>query len=263
MELTVTATEGHTFKVDLNELHDLVLADNAAQYSDVDLYYYFAHKVNEALGYTDIWPTDKRRVIPVIQNTAFIHGLEITSPQNKLLFQSIEGDLWCCYAVFRNDTLQYITEHHLQYTLKLSLDELHPLALDNLEAAQTDNLAMDSLDGPLWRIHDVGRFGDAASALLLAHLWEDLKQHFNIGQLAACVPSANNLLFCNGDDEDAVQMLRETSLQMYREAAQPLSKCMLWWNPEELYWQLEPYRRVPDIEMRSRMNRLMGEQFGE
>ncbi len=263
MELTVTATEGHRFKVDLNELHGLMLADGAPEYSDADMYYYFARKVNEALGYTSVWPIDRPWIFPVIKNTAFIHGLDLTSPEDKVLFQPLSGDLWCCYAVLRDDVLHYITEHHLRYTLKLQSGELHPLVLENLNTAQDDNLVIGPLSDSVWRIHHPVRYADDAGVLLLAPVWEHVKEHLDTGQVAVCVPAPDCLLFCNGEDEEAVKELQETCLQMYREAAEPLSKCLLWWNPKVPRWQLEPYQEMPDIEKIMRMNRLMGWCMGE
>jgi uncharacterized protein YtpQ (UPF0354 family) len=112
---------------------------------------------------------------------------------------------------------------------------------------QVNNLAIDPLPGSIWRLGHPETYGDDVSVLLLARLWEDVKKHFYIEQLAVSVPATDCLLFCDAEDEYAMDALRETSLQIFGESSRALSKSIFWWNPKEPCWQLEPYHEVPDM----------------
>jgi len=226
-ELTITTTEGHTFKLHLQELQEHILDKSTPEYSDADIYYYLARKVNAALGYSTVWPIDRPCIYPVIKNTAFIHSLNRELPDERLLFQPMIADLWCCYAVFRDNTFHYITEAHLKYTLHLNKQDLHLLALSNLDNVQNNNAKTEAIPEPLWQITHEAQYADDAGVLLLPQFWEGMKKYLNTPHLAASVSTANCLLFCDANNEEAMLALKQTGQQIYNDANEPLSKCIL------------------------------------
>ena len=240
MELTVKAVEGHTFKIPLYELMKQAEQAGASGFSDAELLYYLAKKVNAALGYNDIWPTDAANIYPVIKNLAFIHALN-TDETKPVLFQPFLGDLWLCYAVYRENTLHYLKDEHIKYTLHIKKQDLHTLALDNLSAAQSQNAKLNSIGGPVWQLSHEIKYADDASMLLMSSIWQTIIDELKLREIVVAVPNADSVIFCDAKDEQAVTALRQTCQQIHTDSAEPLSKSLFWWNPDAQTWQTSTY----------------------
>ncbi len=247
MELTVTAVEGHTFTIPLMPLHEKISAmqDVDEAISDEDIIYYFGKKVNEALGYKHIWPTDVMGIYPIMKNTAFIHGLS-DAQRKEVVHQGFEGDLWICYGLYRDAEMHYLTHEQLKYTLGLATEDLHPVALENLERVQIENVQVEIVYPSIWHItHDV-KYADDAGTLLFGSFWQGALSEFDVQSIAVTVPHADCILLCDASDQKAMDELRPITEKIYSEADDPLSKCIYWWNPENHYWQTNRYMSILD-----------------
>ncbi|VAW57889.1 hypothetical protein MNBD_GAMMA11-2003 [hydrothermal vent metagenome] len=236
MELTVKAVEGHIFTIPLEPLQQQIDQLQGESLTDDELLYYFGKKVNEALGYTNIWPTDIALVYPVIKSTAFIHGLSDKQAE-EIIYQGYEGDLWICYGVYKEGQLHCLTHEQLKYTLGIEIENLHSIALDNLDTAQAQNAKAGPLYDPVWQMSHENHYADDAGALLHASFWQSMFEELKWPSMAMAVPHADCVLFCDADNTQAMDALQQTTEQVYHEADEPLSRFVFWWNPENLCWQ--------------------------
>lgn len=251
MELTVKAVEGHTFTIPLQPLLE------QGRMNDAELVYYFEKKVNEALGYKYIWPSDVSMIYPVMKNTAFIHGLSDVQ-SNEIIYQGYEGDLWVCYGVYKEGQLHYLTHEQLKYTLGIEAENLHALALENLEAVQSRNAKAGALFDPVWRMAHEVKYADDAGMLLLTSLWQGVMAESGMENIAVSVPHADCVLFCDARNEAAMKALRQKTEQFYGESDEPLSKFIFWWNPEGLYWQTSRFVDLDERLKNAHLNRHLG-----
>ncbi|MDH5179618.1 MAG: DUF1444 family protein [Gammaproteobacteria bacterium] len=247
MELTVKAVEGHTFIVPLQPLQDKINNNPHDDFNDESLIYYLTKRINESLGYKDIWPVDLPNIYPVIKNTAFIHEND-TAEENRPLFQPLAGDLWVCYAVFKEGRLHYINSEHVKFTFRIGNNELHTLALNNLHNAQAGNAKAGAIHHPVWQLAHEVKYADDAGVLLLPYLWDELKSEAGMQDIVVSIPHADCVLFCDANDDAAVAHLKETTHQIYEQADQPLSTCLFWWNPDIPKWQTSRVNRRSFLE---------------
>ncbi|HOX45483.1 MAG TPA: DUF1444 family protein [Myxococcota bacterium] len=161
-------------------------------------------------------------------------GLLASAPQDKaqdnaILSRRFLGDLWIAYVLDRPSSTSLLTRADLK-KLALQEDEVPALALANLRKACPDAPAKPLPDFPgVWAVET----GDSyeAARLLLPELWAGHKARLK-GDLVACAPIRDVVLFTDSEDRKALQAMQLLAGQLVAAEAYPLSRRLLRWTPE-------------------------------
>jgi uncharacterized protein YtpQ (UPF0354 family) len=148
---------------------------------------------------------------------------------NAILAQRFAGDLWIAYVLDRPSSTSLLTHADLK-KLELQEAEVAALALANLRKACPEAAAKPLPDLPgVWAVEA----GDSyeAARLLLPELWAPHKAKLK-GDLIACAPIRDAVLFVDSEDRKALQAMQLLVDQLVAAEAYPLSKKLLRWTPQ-------------------------------
>jgi len=158
-------------------------------------------------------PVNTNQIVPRIKNEHYRSFLiENGLPESHLeLMEPIVGDLYLTYAVDRGNMFEMLTPRHLE-EFKISSKNLKPLAEENFRK----NVPSVNLQkyGSFYNVQT----GQNAEACLIIddNFWTTEAKKLK-GSLVASVPHRDHLMFCDSDDVDAINGLKEFTAQIYNE----------------------------------------------
>lgn len=176
----------------------------------------------------------KEQIFPRIKNEQYKSFLiENGIPQEHLeLVEPIIGGLYLTYALDKGSIFEMLTPSHLE-ALGIKADELKQISAENFR-----NLVPSVQLQKYGNFYDV-RTGHNLEACLLIdnEFWEEESKKLS-GSLVAGVPHRDNMMFCDSNDPDALEGLKEYTTKFYNESQDnhSLSLNLLSWTPTG--WQV-------------------------
>jgi uncharacterized protein YtpQ (UPF0354 family) len=174
------------------------------------------------------------RVVPLIKDESFFDEVD---QGFRPATERLVADLSIVYAFDQPHSLQIMTETE-RASLKVPADELRALAVRNLRRLVPEIRHEES--GAAHMLLAGGNF--EASLLLLDDLWGRLAGDVT-GELVACAPARDMMLYTGTGLAGGVDVLRQIAARILGEGGYALSGTLLRWT--SLGWQ--PYR--PDVRL--------------
>lgn len=169
------------------------------------------------------------RVVPLIKDDSFFEQID---PGFRPAAERLVADLSIVYAFDRPRSLDIMTEAE-RVALGVPAGELRALAVRNLRRLVPEIRHHESGTG--YVLLAGGNF--EASLLLLDDLWTKLSADVS-GELVACAPARDMILYTGSATPGGVEDLRELASRVITEGGYSLSATLLRWTG--LGW--EPYR---------------------
>ena len=169
------------------------------------------------------------RVVPLIKDDSFFAELD---PAFRPATERLVADLSIVYAFDRPRSLDIMTDVE-RVALGLTTSELRTLAVRNLRRLVPEIRHHESGSG--YVLLAGGNF--EASLLLLDDLWTKLAADVS-GELVACAPARDMILYTGSATPGGIDDLRELASRVITEGGYSLSATLLRWTG--LGW--EPYR---------------------
>jgi hypothetical protein len=169
------------------------------------------------------------RVVPLIKDDSFFEQID---PGFQPAFERLVADLSIVYAFDRPRSLDIMTEAE-RVALGVPAGELRALAVKNLRRLVPEIRHHESGSG--YVLLAGGNF--EASLLLLDDLWTKLSADVS-GELVACAPARDMILYTGSATPGGIDDLRELAARVITEGGYSLSGTLLRWTG--LGW--EPYR---------------------
>jgi hypothetical protein len=166
------------------------------------------------------------RVVPLIKDDSFFDEVD---PGFRPATERLVADLSIVYAFDRPRSLQIMTEAE-RGALGVPAGGLRELAVRNLRRLVPEIRHEES--GSAHMLLAGGNF--EASLLLLDDLWTRLAGDVP-GELVACVPARDMMLYTGSGIAGGIEVLRQLALRILTEGGYALSGTLLRWTP--LGWQ--------------------------
>jgi len=176
-------------------------------------------------------PPSKDAIVPIVLDAPSMARQESLAGK-RLARRHLCADLWTVYATTPPPKETWLTEERM-LALAMSASELHALALANLEA----------------RLPGVQRHGDGGAellacgggfetSLLLFHeTWEAIAEDIS-GDVVACVPARDRVIFTGSAVPGGVERVRAAAQKIVETHPEPVSATLLRWTGEG--WDVWP-----------------------
>lgn len=156
-------------------------------------------------------------------------GPKETATDNAVVSKKFLADLWIVYVVDSPASISMLTQRNLR-DMGLDADQVHALALANMSKALTPfkGQALENIPG----LHGVD-LGDSyeAARLLLVDAWKPMAEEVP-GDLIACAPIRNAVLYAGSGDDKALADMGLVAKDLMQQQAYALSTTQLRWTPE-------------------------------
>jgi hypothetical protein len=166
-------------------------------------------------------PPRKERLVPLVKHQRFFREMD---PSVKPVSEKFVADLSIVYAFDHPHSLEIMTDRERR-TIGVPKPRLRKLALDNLRRLITDIGQHD--DGTAFMLSAGGNF--EASLLLLPELWREFATKVE-GDLIACAPARDLLLYTGTRTPGGLDTLRRIADRVVEAGAYPVSSSVLRWN---------------------------------
>jgi hypothetical protein len=182
----------------------------------------------------------REQIRAMLKDDGYIQGLKKALAEgpadkavdNAVLHEKFLGDLWIVYVLDQPTATALLNKGALK-DLGLAEDALHGVALENMRKAllPIPTQAVEGVSG-LYGVEA----GDSyeAARLLLHEAWKPLADKVS-GELIACAPIRDVVLYAGSEDAPALTAMRSIAAKMMRAEPYPLSAGLLRWTPQG--WQ--------------------------
>jgi uncharacterized protein YtpQ (UPF0354 family) len=221
LEATITTRRKAVLTAQLGPLHStLVGCEPEERLAELEP---FLKSLIDAARALDVRGRKRRRdrVVPLIKDDSFFDQID---PGFRPAAERLVGDLSIVYAFDRPRSLDIMTEAE-RVALGVPVEELRALAVRNLRRLVPEIRHHESGTG--YVLLAGGNF--EASLLLLDDLWVKLSADIK-GELVACAPARDMILYTGSATPGAVEDLRELAARVITEGGYSLSGTLLRWT---------------------------------
>ena len=168
-------------------------------------------------------PLGREAIVPIVLDAPAMARQESLAGK-RLARRHLCADLWTVYANAAAVKAVYLTEEQM-LALAISAADLHALALANLEAKLTG--VQRHGDGGAELLACGGGF--ETSLLLFHETWEAIAEEIS-GDVVACVPARDRVIFTGSAVPGGVERLRAAAEKIMQTHAEPVSGTLLRWT---------------------------------
>jgi len=225
VEIAMKTEAGAELRIRLDNLR-ASLAQAEGPEARVGLVEYFAKAVKEALRTSEQEEALRSEdLVPLVRDARYIEELGASTGENAVIVRPFVADLFLVLA-FDGQHTQHLATHKTLERLGISEEGVIELARANLakKVAEVEQRTLDD-DGPLVGMLVTG--GDLeASLLLLDDVWARVALNLT-GEMIACVPARDVVLFADTASEGAVARMGEIADEILEDGDHVISSTLL------------------------------------
>jgi uncharacterized protein YtpQ (UPF0354 family) len=225
VEIAMKTEAGAELRIRLDNLR-ASLAQAEGPEARVGLVEYFAKAVKEALRTSEQEEALRAEdLVPLVRDARYIEELGASTGENAVIVRPFVADLFLVLA-FDGEHTQHLATHKTLERLGIPEEGVIELARTNLakKVAEVEQRTLDD-DGPLVGMLVTG--GDLeASLLLLDDVWARVALNLT-GEMVACVPARDVVLFADTASEGAVARMGEIADEILEDGDHVISSTLL------------------------------------
>lgn len=179
---------------------------------------------------TQINKKDSAKIFPVIKVSQSTDDATFAFKKNeKPVSKKIAGDLYCYYGIDKGTHSSLILEKQL--SAEINLEKLDEIARENLIKDYRKKIEMHFTD-----FGGIGLTcgGDYEASLITVNGVLDIMVEELGDNLIFAVPSKDLLVFVNGDDQKAIDGLKQMIDEVHRDGEQLLSKLLFTYKDKKI-----------------------------
>lgn len=225
-EIAMKTAAGAELRIRLDNLR-ASLAQAEGPEARVGIVEYFARAVKEALRTSEQEEALRAEdLVPLVRDRRYVDELEPPEGEDAVVVRPFVADLFLVLA-FDGEHTQHLATHRTLARLGIEEDGVIELALENLakKVAEVEQRMIDDEEGP--RVGMLACGGDLeASLLALDDVWPRVALGLS-GDLVACAPARDVVLFADASSEGAVVRMGEIADEILAEGDHVISPTLL------------------------------------